>query len=425
MARLKISRRVWWSVPAVVAAGVLVAATWLVAARFQSPAQREASAAPPPPAPVVVEIERGDLTETTTVNVQGKATGGRTVALPVKEGAAVVTRPGIATGGELGAGQVVLWVNSRPVITLRGAFPLFRDLAEGDEGDDVQLLQEALVDLGYDIRPDGQFGSYTGACVRDLYETVGAEPVTRKVPVVSEGSSVPSSESAQSGAETQAGGSEPAAGAGRSQDSGQPKQKEITIFPVSEALVLPALPVTVESVPVVGTRLTADNAKLALSGSGVTLEGSIPASVAVRLSTDTTGEAVVGDVKIPVRIEAIKAAQEKAEGDGEDGGNEKTGGGSSSESRVTLVAAEGAFPGDWAGKDAINVTLNLSEPLIDVLKVPQRAIAADASGSQVLAQKDDGTFEQVSVVEKTCVAGICVVEESDTIKAGVRVRVDR
>lgn len=411
---------------AVVAAGVLVVVTWLVAARFQSPAQREASAAPPAPAPVVVEIERGDLVETTTVNVQGKAAGGRSVALPVKEGSSVITRPGVTAGGELGAGHVVMWVNSRPVIALRGAFPLYRDLAEGDEGDDVQLLQQALVDLGYDIEPDGQFGSYTGVCVRDLYETVGAEPVTRKVPVDADGNAGSGSESAQSGAEPQGGGSESPVGAGSSQGGSQAKEKEITVFPVSEALVLPALPVKVETVPTVGTTLTAENAKLALSGSGVTLEGSIPASVAVRLSTDTTGEAVVDDVKIPVRVETIKAAQEKTGDNGEGGGEEKKGaGGENSDSRITLVAAEGAFPGNWAGNDTINVTLNLSEPLIDVLKVPQRAIAADTGGSQVLAQKDDGTFEQISVVEKTCVAGVCVVEESDAIKAGVKVRVDR
>ena len=48
-------------------------------------------------------------------------------------------------------GGVVLELNDGPVIVLKSAYPLYRDLAFGSIGDDVARLQNALRGAGYGI----------------------------------------------------------------------------------------------------------------------------------------------------------------------------------------------------------------------------------------------------------------------------------
>ncbi|RRD51762.1 peptidoglycan-binding protein [Buchananella hordeovulneris] len=153
---------------------LIMLGTWFAAKRFQSPDQRQAAAAPPTAGPIVVEVTRGDLTEQTTMKATASRAGERSVPLPLPGAVSVLTHPGVAADTELLSGNVIAWINDRPVFALRGPFPLFRDIGEGDSGDDVRLLQQALADLGYDITPDGHFGTYTASLVRDLYETAGA-----------------------------------------------------------------------------------------------------------------------------------------------------------------------------------------------------------------------------------------------------------
>ena len=157
-------------------AALIAAGTWVVALRFQSPAQREAAASPPPAGPVTVQVTRGDLTEQTTVLATAARSEAVSVAVPAPaEGRGVVTRSGAIVGGSVSSGGAVLWVNSRPVIALAGQFALYRDLYLGARGDDVRMVQQALADLGYDVGVDGELGAGTADAVRDLYRSLDAQ----------------------------------------------------------------------------------------------------------------------------------------------------------------------------------------------------------------------------------------------------------
>ena len=60
----------------------------------------------------------------------------------------VVTSMHAQVGDVVSAGNVLITISGRPVIVLPGRFPFYRDLRFGDEGLDVQQLQDALLELG-------------------------------------------------------------------------------------------------------------------------------------------------------------------------------------------------------------------------------------------------------------------------------------
>lgn len=75
-------------------------------------------------------------------------------------------------------GQVLAEVSGRPVITLRGALPSYRDLKPGDNGRDVEQLQNALRLSGYQIDDvDGRFGSDTKRSLDSFYQQIGFDAV--------------------------------------------------------------------------------------------------------------------------------------------------------------------------------------------------------------------------------------------------------
>ena len=419
-------RRVWGIVGAVILAIALVAGTWAAASRFQSPAQRDAAASAPPPQPVVVAVERGDLVERTTVMSQAVAEGATDIPLPLSSGVSVVTRQGVDAGGQLASGGVAAWVNDRPVIALRGSFPLFRDVGPGDTGDDVRLVQQALADLGYGIAVDGDFGSFTAECVKDLYRGLGAEAPTREVTEVASGEATGSAGpdagsdagESPSSSEKEAATQTPDAAA---QGSSTPKTE--VYVRASEVLVLGNLPARVVSVPGVGTTLTADNATLRVAGSGVSLTASVPGTVAARLTESTTGSAEVDGTALDVRVGSVKAASQDG---GQAGAADSGQAAPTTDSTVEFVPTTGTVPAEWAGREDVLITVDLSEPVLDTLLVPQRAIATDASGAAaVLVEQADGSFAQVAVTQRSCVGGMCAVEDADGLDEGANVRVDR
>ena len=387
-------QRVLLWVGSLLGALLLVVGTWVVASRFQSPEQRAAAASPPPIEPVVVEVTRGDLVEQTTVMATAVREGNRSVPLPT----GVVTGSGVSTDTPLRSGEVVLWVNDHPVFALEGRFPLFRDVGEGDSGNDVLMIQEALSAWGCGIFPDGDFGAATADCVRDLYSQVGADAPMELI------EEPPSDKS----------------GGAQSGEQEEPSTKKRVVVRMSDFVVVKELPAQVVSVPAVGTTLTGDNAKIGLAGSEVTLSAEVPASVAVKLSTSLRGEVVDGEKTYQIGVASVGVKDTELEKDQEILESENVG------SVVEFVAMEDSFPDTWSGRKDLLVSLDLIEPLKDVLLVPARAIAMDSSGvSSVLVQGSDGSFTQVKVVQKDCVGGICVIEDVEGINAGMMVRVDQ
>lgn len=67
-------------------------------------------------------------------------------------------------------------LDERPVIAMIGTIPMYRDLASGDTGADVEQLEANLAKLGYDgFDVDDEFTWYTAQAVREWQEDVGAD----------------------------------------------------------------------------------------------------------------------------------------------------------------------------------------------------------------------------------------------------------
>lgn len=85
-----------------------------------------------------------------------------------------VTQQDLHPGDVVSPGMSLGEVSGRPLIAIPEGIPLYRDLAEGDKGNDVLLLQRWLVELGYaGLDPVGEVGPVTLSAVEWLYERVG------------------------------------------------------------------------------------------------------------------------------------------------------------------------------------------------------------------------------------------------------------
>jgi len=95
---------------------------------------------------------------------------------PLATGAAsgTITSIAVADGSTVTAGDELYRVNLRPVVVAQGEVPAFRDLAQGDSGDDVAQLQEFLAATGYFTGAvTGQFNNATRSAVQNWQRSLG------------------------------------------------------------------------------------------------------------------------------------------------------------------------------------------------------------------------------------------------------------
>ncbi len=84
--------------------------------------------------------------------------------------------PGV--GEELEEGSVLFELAGRPTFALQGDLPLFRTVAPGDRGEDIEQLQSALTRLGFDPGIiDGVYGPETEAAVEAFYQAQGYQAI--------------------------------------------------------------------------------------------------------------------------------------------------------------------------------------------------------------------------------------------------------
>ncbi|MEO0492933.1 MAG: peptidoglycan-binding domain-containing protein, partial [Actinomycetota bacterium] len=126
---------------------------------------------PGPTTASAVDLEIGDRvqlgTPIATLNVTGTETGvyaAHTGEIELE-----------ATSGEIVSGQVLYTVDDQPVLAIVTTEELGRDLSEGvDDGDDVAVLEQLLVDLGYDadgdLEVDDVFDEFTAEALTDFEE---------------------------------------------------------------------------------------------------------------------------------------------------------------------------------------------------------------------------------------------------------------
>lgn len=329
-----------------------VALTWIIAWKVQSPAQREASAEPPEPLPITIPIERGDLQDSKFVNATVKGATTSEITIPRHSDVSVVSQLGINAGETLNAGNVVTWINGRPIIALKGAFPLWRDLSEGDKGDDVRELQVALNELGYGIATDGVFGPRTASSIQKLYKAIGSEAVrTDPAPAPSDDAQPNQGDATRSPQPTQT-------------------PKVVTV-PKTEIIMLTSMPVTVTSIPAVGTVLDEENSKMLLGTGDISVTGTVGGADATALEAGMKARAFVENQEAALSLEKIEAAADSDQASPDNS------------SVVTFKVTENAeaLRSLIDTDQPIRVEVALSEPLTDVLIVPERAIASDANGN--------------------------------------------
>ena len=390
----------------------LMVGTWFAASQFQSSAQRVAAAEPPAVQPVLVPVQKTDLVDRTTMKATAKRSGERKYVLPKAGATSVITREGVKKGQELRSGQIITWVNDRPVFALKGGFPLYRDLGPGDTGEDVRMLQKALADLGYDIAADGIFGSWTATCIKNFYTDNGAVPAQREKKQEPSANNEPTPERPQSDAQMPT-----------PRPASKPQQENY--LPASEVIMIPELPGHISSTPTLGTTLGDDNSALEMASSTVVMSSEIPGPVAARFSEGRPGKAILGETAIDITVSTISEKKDEASGDET---SPAFGRESSGNSIVQFSAVNSKIPAEWAERNDILIEIDLSEPMLGVLTVPQRAIAIDATGKASVLIHNGATFTQTPVRELGCITGMCAIEAAGTeslLKEGVHVRVDR
>ncbi|MCF2131267.1 HlyD family secretion protein [Strepomyces sp. STD 3.1] len=150
---------------------------------IKSPAQVVADSQAPAPDVLTAPVEWRTLKN--TVVLRGTVTADQSVSVTPaasdQEGvvAPVVTKIPVKAGSSVQAGQLLMEVSGRPVFTLKGALPVYRDLRPGAEGEDVAQLQRALRASGHGTGADtaGHFGAGTKTALRSLYSSLGYESV--------------------------------------------------------------------------------------------------------------------------------------------------------------------------------------------------------------------------------------------------------
>ncbi|MFE9931495.1 peptidoglycan-binding protein [Streptomyces sp. NPDC005533] len=178
---------------AVVGGAALMAVGGLLATTLvKSPAQVAAETGPPAQGALTAEVERRVLAR--TLVMRGSVVADQSVEVSPQgirsgdgagSGAAMVTKLPSKAGDPVTAGRLIAEVSGRPVFTLHGTQPMYRDLRPGATGDDVAQVQEALRELGHGTGadPKGVFGAGTKAALAARYRAIGYEPL----PAVADG----------------------------------------------------------------------------------------------------------------------------------------------------------------------------------------------------------------------------------------------
>jgi len=113
-----------------------------------------------------------ELTDERTVKISLK----RSAAAPLLAGlTGRVTSTACRVGEPLESGRVVARIDATPLIALATSMPLYRDLVEGAQGDDVKALQRELARLGYPVAASGTFDTRTTAAVKKLKKKSGMD----------------------------------------------------------------------------------------------------------------------------------------------------------------------------------------------------------------------------------------------------------
>lgn len=149
---------------------VLTGVTVYIASSFKTSEQKAAEAQAPEPSLVTASVERRTLENTLPLVCSVDYTDQRELSVANAALGAQYTSVDIVQGEELGNGSLVAEVNGAPVFTLLGGFSLYRDLTLDAQGPDAQLLNDALVALGYQLP---RVGADVDTVTEETYRALG------------------------------------------------------------------------------------------------------------------------------------------------------------------------------------------------------------------------------------------------------------
>ena len=150
MSRRRPRRRFWLAAAAVVVVAAAGVSAWMVAGGDDTSAAQPLA---------TTTARQATLTQTVDASFTLAKDGTSTLASPA---AGTVTSVAVTDGKAVKALTRLAGINGKAVYGIPSSYPLYRDLAEGDEGPDVTALQKALDAAGYDPgEADGDFGDGT------------------------------------------------------------------------------------------------------------------------------------------------------------------------------------------------------------------------------------------------------------------------
>jgi macrolide-specific efflux system membrane fusion protein len=168
VSRRRPGRRGWLAAAAAVLVVAAGASAWAVTRGDDTPTAQSLATA---------TARRATLTQTVDASFALAKDGTSTLASPA---AGTVTSVAITQGKAIKALTKLAGVDGNAVYGIPSGYPLYRGLAEGDEGPDVTALQKALAAAGYDPgEADGDFGTGTADALADWQADHGLEETGR------------------------------------------------------------------------------------------------------------------------------------------------------------------------------------------------------------------------------------------------------
>jgi peptidoglycan hydrolase-like protein with peptidoglycan-binding domain len=304
----------------------------------------------------------------------------------------VITKVHLSPGAQLVEGQVVVEVSARPVFALQGSLPAYRDLKEGDEGEDVTQLQAALVRLGYMANADGHFGPATARAVRRLYERDGFAPV--EIEVEPNNDQVPASSTTTA------------------------PNRLTVVMPRAELIVVPSMPATVRSVAAAVGAAPGDTVAEVMTG-GLVVRAQLTTTQAATLQNGAT--AVVDgpgtDVRFDATLEGLAAVttpQDDTEGDPADGSSPPDSGQpvEPGDNVGVVLRPASPLPPELAGLN-LRITITTVASQTPQLVVPVTAVSEAADGTAIVTVLDSTGEPRAVPVETLNSAGGLVAVAGD------------
>ncbi|SMQ71904.1 hypothetical protein [Agreia sp. VKM Ac-1783] len=119
----------------------------------------------------VIPLTSESLSDSRDVQLTVKIGKKRQLSSPV---AGLLTRMDCEVGTQFVSWQTNLAVSGSPLLNLYTSTPLWRDLRDGDKGEDVKSIQTELVRLGYEVATDGIMGPRTLSILQSRLKEIGS-----------------------------------------------------------------------------------------------------------------------------------------------------------------------------------------------------------------------------------------------------------